>query len=97
GLAGARAAGQIAAGQGRCAAFFYMLFASPRDSTPLNDYSHLRGFRRVGMERVELLICLNVGLVSSAVNAAHGAGGANGMSDIEHVAIGNRAGRRQRS
>ena len=39
------------------------------------------------MERVELLICLNVGLVSSAVNAAHGAGGANGMSDIEHVAF----------
>jgi hypothetical protein len=38
-----------------------MLFASPRDSTRLNDYSHLRGFRRVGVERVELLICLNNG------------------------------------
>ena len=46
----------------------------PRDSTRLNDYSHLRGFRRVGVERVELLICLNMGLVSSAVNAEHGAG-----------------------
>jgi hypothetical protein len=26
------------------------------------------------VERVELLICLNMGLVSSAVNAEHGAG-----------------------
>ena len=67
-------AGQIAVGQGCCSAFFYLLFASPRDSTRLNDYSHLRGFRRVGVERVELLIWLNMGLVSSAVNAEHGAG-----------------------
>src|SRR2546421_4255118 len=48
----------------RCLFLYAVRFA-----TQFNDYSHLRGFRRVGIERVELLICLNMRLGAKRGNA----------------------------
>ncbi len=48
-------------------------------------------------EEVRIKKAEDVGRVSRARLKVRSKNGANGMSDIEHVAIGNRAGRRQRS